>query len=63
MIVFYAVCVATFLVIAYFAFSLFYHWIKYGHLFPIVYLVAPIYVTGTIILMFGAFAALYSLTS
>lgn len=40
----------------FYGFSLLYHWIKFGSIYPLVWIALPIYVVGTIILI-GAMLA------
>lgn len=32
-----------------YGFSLLYHWIRFGHMYPLVWLVLPVYVVGSLI--------------
>ncbi len=38
-------------VVALYAFSLLYHWVRFGYLYPLVWLAIPVYVIGTIVLI------------
>lgn len=42
--------------VAIYGFSLLYHWLRFGNLYPLVYLALPIYLVGTVILI-GAMLA------
>lgn len=61
MIIFDLVFVLVFLVVAYFAFALIYHWLRYGFMYPLVWIAMPIYAVGTVFLLLICLAALASL--
>lgn len=42
--------------VAGYGFSLLYHWIRYGYIYPLVWIALPIYIVGTVILI-GAMLA------
>ncbi|MDO8523953.1 MAG: hypothetical protein Q7R74_01855 [bacterium] len=46
----------VFLVTAYYVFAELYHWIRYGYMYPIVWLALPIYLVGVVLLL-GAMVA------
>ena len=39
-----------------FAFGLLYHWIRYGYMYPLVWIMMPVYIVGSIVLI-GAMLA------
>ncbi len=43
---------------ALYGFSLLYHWLRFGHLYPLVYLALPIYLVGTFIFVGAMLAGL-----
>lgn len=49
------------LVVAYYVFALLYHWVRYGHLFPVVWLMLPVYAIGTAALLLVSLTALSAL--
>ena len=44
-----------------YGFTLLYHWIRYAHMYPVVWIVLPIYVVGTIILIGALIASMASI--
>ena len=36
---------------AYFVFALLYHWLRYGHMYPLVWIMMPVYLIGTVVLI------------
>ena len=45
-----------FVMTAYFVFAELYHWIRYGYMYPLVWLALPIYLVGIVVLL-GAMIA------
>lgn len=41
-----------------YGFSLLYHWIRFGNMYPLVWIALPIYLTGTLILIGATLAAM-----
>ena len=46
------------IVVFFYGFSLLYHWIRFGYMYPLVWVALPIYVVGTIVLIGGMLAGL-----
>lgn len=44
----------------FYGFSLLYHWIRYGSMYPLVWIAIPIYAVGTIILIGAMLAGIAS---
>ncbi|MES2135348.1 MAG: hypothetical protein V4449_03860 [Patescibacteria group bacterium] len=44
-----------------FAFGLIYHWLRYGSMYPLVWIAMPLYVVGAIILIGGMLAGIGAL--
>jgi len=62
MIVFWLIFGIAFLITAYYVFALLYHWIRYGFMYPWVWVMMPIYLVGTGFLLLISLAALSALT-
>lgn len=59
--IFWLIFLVGFLVTAYFVFALLYHWLKYGFMYPFVWVMMPIHLVGTGFLLLLTFAALSAL--
>lgn len=46
------------IMVVFYGFSLLYHWIRYGGMYPLVWLALPVYVVGTIIFIGAMLAGL-----
>lgn len=46
----------VFLITAYFVFAELYHWLRYGYMYPLVWLALPVYIVGVVVLL-GAMLA------
>lgn len=46
----------VFLMTLYYVFAELYHWLRYGYMYPLVWLALPIYLVGTVVLL-GAMVA------
>ncbi len=42
-----------FVITAYFVFALLYHWLRFGHMYPLVWVALPVYLIGVFILVVG----------
>ncbi len=60
---FWLIFVVAFLITAAYAFALLYHWLRYGFMYPMVWLALPIYLVGTGFLLLISLAALTSLST
>ena len=49
------------LVTGYFIFALLYHWLRYGAMYPLVWVALPVYAVGTAVLFLAALGALVTL--
>ena len=48
------------IVTGYFVFALLYHWLRYGHMYPLIWIALPVYGIGVLVLigaMLGGIAA------
>ncbi len=61
MIVFWILFVVVFLATAYYAFALLYHWLRYGFLYPMVFVAIPVWGIGTFLLLSLTIAALIAI--
>lgn len=61
MIVFWLIFAVAFLITAYYAFALLYHWLRFGFMYPLVWVMMPIYLVGTGFLLLTSLAAVLSL--
>ncbi len=51
------ILVCALVVVGYYAFALLYHWLRYGALYPMVFLALPVWTIGTVLLLFLTLAA------
>ena len=49
------------LITAYFVFALLYHWLRFGHMYPWVWVALPVYAIGTAVLFLAMLGALVSI--
>lgn len=52
--------IAMLVVIGY-GFSLIYHWVRWGYMYPLVWVAMPVYIVGTLILIGGVLAGIGSI--
>ena len=50
--------VIVFLVTAYYDFANLYHWLRYGYMYPLVWIALPVYVVGVLVFIGGMLAGI-----
>jgi hypothetical protein len=58
MIVFWGIFAVAFLITLYYFLALMYHWLRYGFMYPFVWIAIPVYLVGTGFLLLISLAAL-----
>lgn len=61
MILWWLIFLAALLITGYYVFALLYHWLRYGFMYPAVWVALPIYLIGTGFFLLLAIAALVAL--
>lgn len=46
-----AILILALLVVGYYAFALLYHWLRYGFIYPMVFLALPVWGIGTVLIL------------